>query len=152
MRSDSRLPPASRAFFAAGELEGFRGILKKLLLLAAFIPALGIPIALLFGRPLLSLLYRPEYGNHVGVLVIMVITAALTAVGSFMGYGMTAVHSFRAQVPVMAATLTSTIVLCFMLIPRMGLIGAALALLASEVVYAGGGALILRRAFRARKA
>ncbi|MEO8725226.1 MAG: hypothetical protein ABI383_03805 [Acidobacteriaceae bacterium] len=135
--------------FAAGDLEGFRGILKKLLLLAAFIPALGIPIALLFGRPLLSLLYRPEYGNHVGVLVIMVITAALTAIGSFMGYGMTAVHAFRAQVPVMAATLTSTIVLCFMLIPRMGLIGAALALLASEVVYAGGLAFGLYRALNA---
>jgi O-antigen/teichoic acid export membrane protein len=122
--------------FAAGDYAGFRGTVNKLLMLAMAVPLVGVPGALLFGRRLLTLLYRAEYADHVNVLVIMMITAGLTAVGSFLGYGMTAARSFRAQMPVIAATCATTIGLCLVLIPRMGLVGAAVALMGSEMVFA----------------
>jgi O-antigen/teichoic acid export membrane protein len=134
--------------FAARDFAGFRGTLRKLLTMAAVVPLVGVPVAMLFGRQLLTLLYRPEYGEHANVLVIMVVTAGLTAVGSFLGYGMTAARSFRAQMPVISATCLTTYVFCLLLIPRMGLVGAAWALLASETVFATGGALNLRHALR----
>jgi len=134
--------------FAARDFAGFRGTLRKLLTLALAVPLLGVPMAALFGRKLLTLLYRAEYGDHVNVLVIMVVTAGLTAVGSFLGYGMTAARSFRAQIPVIGATCLTTFVLCLLLIPRVGLMGAALALLMSTVVQCAGFALALRLALR----
>jgi O-antigen/teichoic acid export membrane protein len=134
--------------FAARDFAGFRGTLRKLLTLALAVPLVGVPMAILFGRKLLTLLYRAEYGDHVNVLVIMVVTAGLTAVGSFLGYGMTAARSFRPQVLVIGATCLTTFALCLVLIPLMGLIGAALALLTSEMVFATGGALNLRYALR----
>ena len=134
--------------FAARDFAGFRATLRKLLTLALAVPLVGVPMAALFGRKLLTLLYRAEYGDHANVLVIMVITAGLTAVGSFLGYGMTAARSFRAQVLVIGATCLTTFTLCLLLIPRMGLMGAALALLTSEIVFAGSGALCLRYALR----
>jgi O-antigen/teichoic acid export membrane protein len=138
--------------FAARDFAGFRGTLRKLLTMAAVVPVVGVPVAMLFGRQLLTLLYRVEYGRQVNVLVIMVVTAGLTAVGSFLGYGMTAARSFRAQMPVIGATCLTTYVLCLLLIPRMGLVGAAWALLASETVFAASGALCLRYSLRKARA
>lgn len=133
--------------FAEGDRAGFRRIMKHLLFTGLLIPATGIPVALLFGRRLLALLYRPEYGEHVSVLVILVAVTGLTAIGAFMGYGLTAARSFRIQPVIIGATAVTTLVMCVVLIPRYGLNGAALGLLCSEVVYAGSGAVALRSAF-----
>jgi O-antigen/teichoic acid export membrane protein len=137
--------------FASGDVTGFLRILKRLLLIGACIPSFGIPVAALFGRRLLVTLYRPEYGGHLGVLVVMVITAGLTAIGSFLGYAVTAARSFRMQIPVIAATCLSTIVFCVVLIPRAGLIGAAFALLISETIFAAGFGIVLRKLLRDRR-
>lgn len=134
--------------FANRDRAGFRRVMEKLLLTAAIIPVAGVPIALLFGHKLLTLLYRPEYAEHVSVLVILVVTTGLTAVGSFMGYGLTATRSFRIQPVILGTTALTTLVLCVLMIPRLGLNGAALALLCSEIVYAGGNALALRNSLR----
>jgi O-antigen/teichoic acid export membrane protein len=134
--------------FAARDFAGFRDTLRKLLTMAVAIPLVGVPVAMLFGRHLLTLLYRAEYAEHVNVLVIMVVTAGLTAVGGFLGYGLTATRNFRAQIPVIAATCLTTYVLCLLLIPRMGLMGAAVALMASETVFAGGGYIALHYTLR----
>jgi len=134
--------------FAARDFAGFRSTLGKLLTLAMAVPLVGVPVAALFGRRLLTLLYRAEYGDHVNVLVIMMVTAGLTAVGSFLGYGMTAARSFRAQVPVIGATCVTTVALCLVLIPRMGLVGAALALLGSTALQCLGFKWALGKAVR----
>lgn len=137
--------------FAAHDLDGFRRVMRKLLLTAAAIPVLGIPVAVLFGRALLTVLYRPEYAAHVSVLVIMVITGGLTAIGSFIGYGLTAARWFRIQPAIIGATALTTLGLCLVMIPRFGLNGAALALLSSEAVFAFGGAMALGQALRGKK-
>jgi O-antigen/teichoic acid export membrane protein len=134
--------------FADHDRAGFRRMMEKLLLTAVIIPSAGVPMALLFGRKLLTLLYRPEFGEHVSVLVILVVATGLTAVGSFMGYGLTATRSFRIQPVIVGATALTTLVLCLIMIPRFGLNGAALALLGSEVVYAGSSVLALRNSLR----
>jgi O-antigen/teichoic acid export membrane protein len=134
--------------FAAHDIGGFRRVLGKLLMTSVAVPLVGVPVTALFGRPLLTLLYRAEYGEHVNVLMIMVITVGLTAVGSFLGYGMTAARSFRPQVPLIGAGCLATIVFCMLLIPRIGLMGAALALLTSAAVQCVGFALSLRSRLR----
>jgi O-antigen/teichoic acid export membrane protein len=134
--------------FAARDFAGFRSTLGKLLMMAMAVPLVGVPVAMVFGRRLLTLLYRAEYGDHVNVLVIMMVTAGLTAVGSFLGYGMTAARSFRAQVPVIGAMCVTTVGLCLVLIPRMGLEGAALALLASTLLQCVGFKWALGKAVR----
>jgi O-antigen/teichoic acid export membrane protein len=130
--------------FADGDRAGFWRVIKKLLFTALLVPTAGVPIALLFGRRLLTLLYRPQYGEHVSVLVVLVAVTGLTAIASFMGYGLTAARSFRIQPVIIGATALTTLVMCLILIPRFGLNGAALALLSSEIVYAGSAALALR--------
>jgi O-antigen/teichoic acid export membrane protein len=95
------------------------------------------------------LLYRPEYGDYSRVLAVMVATAGVTSIGSFIGYGVTAARKFREQVPLIVCSTASAVIASIILIPRMGLMGAALALLSSAVVMAIGALLILVAAVRA---
>ena len=56
------------------------------------------------------------------------------------------------QVPVMAATVTTTLVLTLVLVPRLGLIGAGYALLISAGVQAFASYLVLNSAITRKQA
>lgn len=136
--------------FAAGDLDRFRSILARLLLFAVLILVSGVPLARLLGRPLLTLMYRPEYGRHLSLFLILVAAAGVYAIASFLGYGMTAARCFRMQVPIMAATAGATVLCSLLLIPRLGAIGAAYALVAGALVQMAGSAAVLNAAMRVR--
>lgn len=136
--------------FADGNLDAFRAVLRKLLLIAVLIGVSGVTLALLFGRPVLTLIYRPEYAEHVNLLVVMVIDGAITAVSIFLGFGMTSARCFRSQIPIMLATVAASVVLTFVLLPSLGLLGAAYALLLATVVRTSASYLVLSRALHKR--
>jgi len=134
--------------YAGRELRRFRKTLGKLVVFSALILVLGVPAARVAGGPLLTFLYRPEYGEHVPLFVIMVATASILATASFLGFAMTAARSFRAQVPVVGASTLATAALSLLLIPRWGSIGAASALLAGACIQMIGSALVVGRDLR----
>ncbi len=136
------------SMFSRGDLHSFRATLAKLLALAAMILVFGVPLARLAGRPLLAFIYRPEYAEHVSLFVVMVATAGVVSIASFLGYGMTAVRSFRMQVPVIASSTLTTAALSLLLIPRWGTQGAAYALLAGATVQALGSGWVLGSSLR----
>jgi O-antigen/teichoic acid export membrane protein len=132
--------------FAAGDIPGFRAMMRKFVLFGVLILLIGPPLAALFGRPLLTALYRPEYGQKVSVFTMMIVTAGLNAIGSFLGYGATAARSFQMQVPVVGLATLAAAAFSFVLVPKFGLMGAAEALLISALVLVLGYALSLRYA------
>jgi O-antigen/teichoic acid export membrane protein len=141
------------SMFAAYDLDGFRRLLLKLVAIGLAMMVVGLPLAALFGRTVLTLLYRPEYGEHMGAFLILVVAAGVGAVGSFLGTGVTAARYFRVQVPLIAACALTTAVTAFTLIPHYGIVGAALASLASNIVLVIGCVLVLQMAIgRVRKA
>jgi O-antigen/teichoic acid export membrane protein len=110
----------------------------------------GVPLSFLFGRPLLTLLYRREYADHVGLLALFMGTAGVTTIGAFIYCGMNAARLFRVQFPVyIMATLTCAVGSA-VLVPRLGLIGAGLAVLLSAVVIVLGGLNAMQRALKAQ--
>jgi O-antigen/teichoic acid export membrane protein len=136
--------------FADGDLRRFRELLSKLTGFAALVLLVGVPAARLLGRPLLTFIYRPEYGDHVGLFVLMVATAGIQSIASFMGYGNTAARNFRLQVPVICCSTAATTLFSFFLIPHTGMIGAACALLIGACVQVAGAAIVLRRKLKQR--
>jgi O-antigen/teichoic acid export membrane protein len=131
------------SMFAARDLGGFRSLMFKLVGLGFAVSVLGLPLAAMFGRSLLTLLYRPEYADSMKAFLIMVGASGVSAVASFLGYGMTAARCFRAQVPLTAACTLTTALCTSLLVPLHGLAGAAVGLLASAVVLAVGCAVVL---------
>jgi len=96
----------------------------------------------------LTLVYRPEYAGHQDLLVVMVVDAAIMAVGSFLGFGMTAARSFRPQVPIMAASLIASAAFTFALIPRFGLLGAGYALMIASLIRVVASQVVLGSALK----
>ena len=70
--------------FADGDRKEFVLLLSKLSLLGMLVAVAGVPLMLLFGPPLLTLLYRSEYAEHTGLAALLMGTAgALDGGGVF---------------------------------------------------------------------
>ncbi len=96
--------------FADGDIRPFKALLGKLILLAGALGMVALGLASVIGRPVLALVYRPEYAEHVDLLLFMVVDATLVAIATFVGFGMTAARCFRPQMSIMAVTAVTTVV------------------------------------------
>jgi len=121
----------------------FKRLLAKMMLVAAAVGAAGILVAVLWGRPLLTLLYRRDYAQHADVFVWVMIAAAISYMASMLGYGMTAARIFRAQVPLFAASALGIAFTCLLLLKSHGLIAGAYALAVGSGIGLLGTAVIL---------
>jgi len=135
--------------YAEGDMQRFKALLTKLSLLGVLVSVAGVPLALLIGRPLLTLIYRPEYGNHVLLLALLVAAAGLSMTGSFLFCGASAARAFRIQVPVYLLGLLVASSGTASLVPRYGMNGAGISLLLSAATTVVGGLFVLRRVLRA---
>ena len=124
---ESAMPRLARCY-AAGQTAEFARLLAKLVGVGAALGAAGVVVAIVAGRPILSILYGPEYAEHSNVLVWTMIAAAIGYVAAAAGYGVTAARYFRIQIPASLLVAAVTAVACWWLVPRAGLTGAAIAL------------------------
>lgn len=116
-------------FYAAGDLAAFRTLILKLTLVGSTLGAAGVIGAWLVGRPMLTLLYRPEYAAYSDVLLLLAVAAAIGCVQAFLSYGLGAARYFRIQVPIFLAVCLSITGASAYWIPIHGLHGAAYALI-----------------------
>lgn len=132
-------------FYATNDLVEFRALLGKLLALGATLGICGIIVAKVAGRELLTILFRPEYGEHAYLLPWIMGAASINYLAQFLGFGMTAAGYYNPQV---ALFFVSNLVVglgSYWLIPRRGLPGAILALFFSAIVQFVGSVIILHK-------
>jgi O-antigen/teichoic acid export membrane protein len=134
--------PRLAKYYAAGDGSAFRTLLLKLAGIGVLLGGASVLVALVAGRELLSLLYRPEYAEY-ELFVWLMVAAGIFYVASFLGYGMTAARYFRVQMPLFAVVTATTILAGLWLIPAHGLRGAAIALMIAAVVQAGGSLAVI---------
>lgn len=132
--------------FVTGRFGEFRAVMRKLLLFGVVIVAVGTPLAAAFGKPLIAILYRPEYAARFSVFLVLVVTVGIGAMASFLGYGVTAARVFKPQVAINGACALTTLIVTLVLVPRHGIMGAAIALLAAAVVQTMLNAFVLKMA------
>ena len=111
--------------YAAGEVGAFRTLVLRVLGISAALGAVGVLLSVTVGRPVLSLLYRPEYAAHLDVFIWIIAAAGIGYLASVFGYAMTAARYFTIQVPIYAVSLVAVTAACALLIPRHGILGAA---------------------------
>jgi O-antigen/teichoic acid export membrane protein len=130
--------------YSQGEYHCYTVLLLKLIGFGMILAAAGVLVVWFAGAPILALLYRPEYTGYVHVFLWLAIATGISHIGTFLGNGMTAARYLRAQVPVFLAGTLVTAAFCAMLIPRFGLVGAAIAVtLAASCQTAGSGLVVL---------
>jgi O-antigen/teichoic acid export membrane protein len=129
--------------YGAGEMARFNSLLLKLLAIGAVLGLAGIGVSALFGRLLLTLLYRPEYAEHADILVAMMVSGALGYIAALLGSAVTAARFFKAQIPVLAIAVGAAALSSWMLVHSRGLMGAAFAAIITSAVLCLGQAVVL---------
>jgi O-antigen/teichoic acid export membrane protein len=142
--------PRLARYFSQGDAPRFRRLAWQLAGVSALLGAAGVGVAIVLGRFALGLLYGPAYAAYAGLLVWLMASALIGYIGGALGYVITSARAFTAQAPLFAAVAASAWIVSWLLVPRLGLKGAAVALGAQSLVQAGGSLLILRRAWRKR--
>jgi O-antigen/teichoic acid export membrane protein len=144
--------PRLARYFSQGERARFRRLVLQLAGLAVALGAAGVLAAMLLGAFVLRLVYRPEYAAHSALLVAVMAAAVPGYIAIALGYVITSVRAFAAQVPLFCAVAASCAVASWLLVPHFGLAGAALALAAASGVQIVGDLWILARARRRAEA
>lgn len=126
--------PRLAKYYAANNVRAFRQLLVRLVGIAALLGGLAVIAALVAGRQILTLLYRPEYAQHTDLFVWLMVAAGISYISSFLGYGMTAARYFRIQMPLTTLATLATAIICFWAIPSQGLQGAAIALIFGKTI------------------
>jgi FkbM family methyltransferase len=134
--------------YAAGNLAEFRSVLVKLLAVGAALGVCGIIVARVAGREILTILFRPEYAEHTGLLVTIMVAAAIQYLAVPMGSAATAARFFKPQIPLLATAVVTAGIASHRLIPRYGLLGAGFAVAVTSVVLLSGETILLWWVFR----
>lgn len=142
------ISPRLAHFYSDQNPTSYARLLVKALAIAVACGVLGIVVALLGGRLLLSILYQPEYSTRSDVFTLLMVAAAFQYIASFMNYGLTAARQLTIQLPLFICLTLITLLLSVILIPADGLQGAAIAIIITSVLHGGAGALLIVRAIR----
>lgn len=129
--SEASLPQLGKDFFDK-DMDHFRQIVKKSLLIGFCLAVLGLLAALIMGDWLLRVLYTREYSRHAGTFSWIMGAAGLNYLVCFLGAGVTAMQKFKVQSVIHGANLILLALLSFKLIGAFGLRGGAYAMLASS--------------------
>jgi O-antigen/teichoic acid export membrane protein len=127
-------------------LGAFRRLAWKLVGLGVVLGACGVLLAAWAGGLVLRVAYRPAFESHAGLLLAVMTSAIFVYVAVVLGYVITSARSFLSQLPLQAAVAATSAGTSWLLVPSLGLKGAAAAVAAAACVQICGGVLILRRA------
>jgi O-antigen/teichoic acid export membrane protein len=120
--------------YAEGRMTAFHTLLLKLVALGAALGTTAIGLAWWFGRDILTALYGGEYAARPDVFVWIMVAAAISYIGSSLGYGITATRAFaRFYLPYFMMMII-TLAAAALLIPRAGITGAAWTLCVTAVM------------------
>ena len=108
------------------------GRIFRLLLPFALLAATGL---MLVGRPLFSLLFADDYGIAVVYLPYLVLAALFSALAQFLGSAYTANMLSTPALLTAALGVAVNFLLAFLLIPPLGVLGAALATLVAHAAF-----------------
>ena len=138
-------------YFANGDSRRFSQLLFRMSALCIAAALAGLILCSLIGRPVIRVIYGPEYAAHINLLELFIVASGINAVAAVLSFGMTAARQFRAQLPVLMSTVSTCAFFVWLLTPRWGMTGAATAIILAAAVQATGGFLVIRYALR-RKA
>lgn len=139
--------PVARAC-AALDRAKFRSYVALAALLGGALGGAAVLASVLFGRDILTHLFRPEYGGRADILVRLMMAGTVMFIASGLGYVLTAARSLGPQIPLLAATALAAAGISAWSIPRHGLSGAADAVLISAFVQLAGTAVLVLRVDR----
>jgi O-antigen/teichoic acid export membrane protein len=129
---------------AFGQTRELRRLLNGMVGGAVLVGLVGVAVSVAGGKTILTLLYKAEYATGAQLLVWLSVAAMAANVASIVSYGMISVRKYRDHLASLIAMAAATAAGCWLLVPSMGLNGAAAALLMGYGLQAGWGLVACR--------
>lgn len=129
--------PRLAKYYAGNNGRAFRKLALRLIGIGILLGTGGVLVALVAGRQILTLFYRPEYALP-GLFALLMVAAGIDYVATMVLFVITSARYFSVQLPLQILTTGTVALACFWLIPAYGLPGAATALISGNVVRVGG--------------
>lgn len=129
-------------------LHQFKRIVLILLSMAVFSGLLGVTLAHFFGRQVLSAFFRPEYASHPITFQWMMVAAGMIYVTAVLNGATNAARSFKLQPFVFSGAVSINTLVCYLLVPHYGVLGATWAYCCGSTVTMLGFALVTIAAVR----
>lgn len=140
--------PRLSKYFAARNAKSFRKLSFKLVGIGILLGGVGVLVALVAGRQILTLFYGPEY-VLAGLFALVMFASGMDYVATMLLFVITSARYFRVQLPLHLLTTGAVAIACFFLVPSKGLIGAAFALIIADFVRVGCSLIVAVHALRA---
>lgn len=128
----------------------FKALLLRLLGLATLLGVCGLALALLAGGPILNLLFTPEIAEHTHLLNLLVVAAIIEFNASLLGSAVIATRAFSHLLVAYAAITPLALLFSALLIPALGLPGAAWALMGTKLLVGAAMLIILKLVWKSR--
>jgi O-antigen/teichoic acid export membrane protein len=125
--------PRLAKYYAGGNRAAFLWLLARMVALGLTMGAVALVATMAIGGPVLNLIFGPEFAEHVDVLVLIAIAAAISWAYVNVGTAINAMRQYWIQFPIHLCNLAVVTVAGFFLIRAYGLHGAAMALICSAV-------------------
>jgi len=129
--------------YAGGEWQHFSALVVRLTGVATALGLVGMILIQFAGRPILTLLYRPEYASYISVFFWLGVGTGLFLISGILGYAVNAVRHFRAQMYVSILVTLVAIAACRALVPRWHLTGAAVAIVLTAAFQGAANASVI---------
>ena len=144
--------PRLARHYSERNLAAFRRLTATLAGLTVMLGTAGVLFGAVAGKSFLRLAYSAEYAAHGGLLVVVLGAGIFVYLAVLLGYVITSARSFLAQLPLLVLVAATAAVSSWLLVPSMGLTGAAVSVAIAAGVQIGGQLLILFRALRRAEA
>ena len=141
--------PRLAAMHHAGDSQGFRRLLARMLAAYLVLGGLGLAVVPVIGRWLLVTLFRSEFGDHVDLLLVVMLAAAAAYLSGALTTAMIALRAISSQLPLRLLTAATSLVICLLLVPEHGLYGAGWALVCAKIPFVLAALVIVWRKTRA---
>jgi O-antigen/teichoic acid export membrane protein len=136
--------PRLSKFYQEGDRAGFGRMSAQVAGIGVLLGLCTVAGSAIAGRWVLSLLFGQEYAAQSTILLALAAAAGAGFVASLLGYAITAGRRFNEQMPLQIASVAGTSLACLLLVPRLGLLGAAIAIGTGFVVQIIGELWVLR--------
>ncbi len=129
--------------FTEGQYTEFVRVLVRMMKLGTVLSVLAMATGWLFGSQLLTLLYSSELASDIKLFLWLLASTFFVFTSSFLWYGITATRRFTLQIPLFLCALGCNGLACLLLVPKLGMVGAAAGSIISLLVQTGGSVLLL---------
>lgn len=117
------------AKYYSENLRAYKTLLGKLLGISIVLGISGIVLSSLFGKLILTLIFKSDYAEHNDVFIWITVAGAISFIFNFMNSGLNAARRFKIQMQIHGFTAALCVLFSLLLIPHYGMTGAAWAVI-----------------------